>query len=170
MFNHSDVPAATNYFLKPGYIYLPKTPTVVSTVLGSCVAVILWDRKRRSGGINHFQLPSCKNAEKPTARYGDASTLMLIRMMVQEGSSLKHLEAQLFGGAYNRRISSKDVGRENVRMARSILARHGIRVVSEDVGGELGRKIIFDAVEKEVAVLRVERLRTGDWHPYHDER
>jgi chemotaxis protein CheD len=170
MFENSDLPATTNYFLKPGYIFMPTEPTVVSTVLGSCVAVILWDRKRKTGGINHFQLPTCKNIEKPTARYGDASTLMLIRMMIQDGSKRKHLEAQIFGGAYNNEISSKDVGRENIRIARRVLASHGIRVVSEDVGGERGRKIIFDAVLNEVAVLKVERLRKGDWHPYRDQR
>jgi len=170
MFNTSDVPATTNYFLKPGYIYLPMRPTVVSTVLGSCVTVVLWDRKRKRGGINHFQLPHCRKAEKTTARYGDASTLMLIRMMIQDGSKRKHLEAQIFGGAYNKEISSKDIGLENIRIARKVLARYGIRIVSEDVGGERGRKIIFDAVLNEVAVLKVERLREGDWHPYQDQR
>jgi len=170
MFENSDVPAPANYFLKPGYIYLPAEPTVVSTVLGSCVSVILWDRKRKVGGINHFQLPACGDADKPTARFGDASTLMLIRMMVQDGSQKRHLEAQIFGGAFNREISSKNVGRENIRTARRVLARQGIQVVSEDVGGERGRKIIYDAVLNEVAVLKVERLRKGDWHPYRDGR
>jgi chemotaxis protein CheD len=170
MFNKSDVPAPSSYFLKPGYIYLPTEPTVVSTVLGSCVAVILWDRKRKAGGVNHFQLPTCKDAGQPTARFGDASTGMLIRMMIEDGSRKKHLEAQIFGGAYNRAISSRNVGEENILTARRVLARHGIRIVSEDVGGERGRKIVYDAVLNEVAVLKVEKLRKGDWHPYHDDR
>ncbi len=170
MFNRSDVPATASYFLKPGYIFLPAQPTVVSTVLGSCVAVILWDKRRKVGGINHFQLPACRPSDQPTARFGDASTVMLIRMMVQDGSKKKHLEAQIFGGAYNREVSSQNVGQENVRVALRVLARHGIRVISEDVGGELGRKIIYDATLNEVAVLKVERLRKGDWHPYEGER
>ncbi len=170
MFNASDVPSPANYFLKPGYIYLPARPTVVSTVLGSCVAVVLWDRKRRAGGINHFQFPSCRKTDKPTAKYGDASTDLLIRMMIQDGSKIKQLEAQIFGGACNRKVSSWDVGRENIRTARSVLAKHGVQVISEDVGGERGRKIIFDAVNNEMAVLKVERLRKGDWHPYEGDR
>ncbi|MFO7784295.1 MAG: chemotaxis protein CheD [Thermodesulfobacteriota bacterium] len=170
MFKSSDVPAPANYFLKPGYIYLPVRPTVVSTVLGSCVAVVLWDGKRGAGGINHFQFPTCDEPERPTAKYGDASTAMLIRMMIKDGSKTKHLEAQIFGGACNRKVSSWDVGRDNVRTARRVLAKHGIRVISEDVGGERGRKVIFDAVNNEMAVLRVEQLRKGDWHPYEDDR
>ena len=143
---------------------------MVSTVLGSCVAVILWDRKRKRGGINHFQLPAFQKPNPPTARYGDASTVMLIRMMMQGGSKPKHLEAQLFGGAYNNDVSSKNVGRENIRIARKVLARYAIRVVSEDVGGERGRKIIYDSAANEVAVLKVDRLRQGDWHPYAGNR
>lgn len=170
MFNRSDVPVPASYFLKPGYIFLPTQPTVVSTVLGSCVAVILWDKRRKVGGINHFQMPACRPGDQPTARFGDASTVMLIRMMVQDGSEKKHLEAQIFGGAYNPEVSSQNVGQENVRVARRVLARHGVRVVSEDVGGELGRKIVYDAALNEVAVLKVERLRKGDWHPYKGDR
>lgn len=170
MFEKSDVPAPANYFLKPGYIYVPAEHTIVSTVLGSCVAVVLWDRKRRLGGINHFQMPTCKDKDKPTARYGDASTLMLIRMMLEGGAKKKHLDAQLFGGAYNEAASAMDVGRENIRTARRILAQKGIRVVSEDVGGILGRKIVFDSAANEVAVLKVDRLRKMDWYPYVDDR
>ncbi|MGD8388143.1 MAG: chemotaxis protein CheD [Desulfobacteraceae bacterium] len=170
MFQSSDVPAPANYFLKPGYIFVPSRPTVVSTVLGSCVAVVLWDRNRKTGGISHFQLPTFQKPNPPTARYGDASTVMLIRMMLQDGSKPKHLEAQIFGGAYNSEVSSKNVGRENIRMARKVLARYAIRIVSEDVGGERGRKIVFDSGANEVAVLKVDRLRQGDWHPYVDNR
>lgn len=170
MFKTSDMPVPTNYYLKPGYIYVPSEHTIVSTVLGSCVAIILWDRKRKTGGINHFQLPAFPKNERPTARYGDASTVMLIRMMIRDGSKKKNLEAQVFGGAYNQVISSKDIGKQNVRVARRVLARNGIRVVSEDIGGERGRKVIFDSAKNEVAVLKVDRLRKGDWHPYLDNR
>ena len=90
--------------------------------------------------------------------------------MIRDGSKKNHLEAQIFGGAYNEVFSSKDVGRENVRMARKVLSRNGIRIVSEDIGGEKGRKVIFDAAKNEVAVLKVDRLRKGDWHPYIDDR
>lgn len=170
MFKSSDAPVPVSYFLKPGYIFLPARPAVVSTVLGSCVAVVLWDRKRKTGGINHFQLPTCKGEEPPTARFGDASTVMLIRMMIQEGSKIKHLEAQLFGGASNRAVSPLDVGPENIRTARRVLARHGIRVISEDVGGQLGRKLVFDTAKNEIAVLKVERVRIADWYPYDNQR
>jgi chemotaxis protein CheD len=48
--------------------------------------------------------------------------------------------------------------------------REGIRVVSEDTGGEKGRKIVFNTGTNEVAVLKVDRLRKGDWYPYEGDR
>lgn len=52
---------------------------------------------------------------------------------------------------------------ENVRVARRILARRGISVVSEDVGGSLGRKVIFDISNGEIAVLKIRQVRRSDW-------
>ena len=166
MVKNSDMPVSSNYFLKPGYILIARKPTVISTVLGSCVSVCLYDRKRSAGGMNHFQLPSIGKSKDATARYGNVATLALIGMMVDDGSRMKHLEAQIFGGAYNPNVSDSDVGKDNIQIARKILIKKGIRIVSEDVGGEKGRKIVFDTNTNEVAIIRVEQLRKGDWHPY----
>ena len=68
MVKNSDMPVSSNYFLKPGYILIASKPTVISTVLGSCVSVCLYDRKRGAGGMNHFQLPSIGKSEDTTAR------------------------------------------------------------------------------------------------------
>ncbi len=170
MVNKSDIPVSLNYLLRPGYILIANKPTVISTVLGSCVSVCLYDRKRKAGGMNHFQLPSTKRSDGATARYGNVATLALIGMMVDEGSRIKHLEAQLFGGAFNPEISARDVGRENIRVAIHVLRKKGIHIVSEDVGGERGRKIVFDTNSNEIAVIKVDQLRKGDWHPYEESR
>lgn len=162
--------AASNYLLKPGYIYIADPRTVMSTVLGSSVSVCLFDRKRNVAGMNHFRLPFTKDPSKATADYGNVATLTLIRMMIRDGSELKHLEAQIFGGAFNAEISKKDIGRDNVVAARKVLVREKIRIVSEDIGGEKGRKIVFDPVKNETAVIKVDRLRKGDWYPYESDR
>jgi len=91
-------------------------------------------------------------------------------MMIDDGSNLENLEAQIFGGAYNPRISLNDVGSENIMVAREILAKKRVRVISEDVGGERGRKIVFDTSINEIAVLRVDKLRKADWYPFENDR
>jgi chemotaxis protein CheD len=170
MENESNSLTPANYFLEPGFIFLAAKPTIISTVLGSCVAVCIYDRKRKVGGMNHFQLPFIDDKGKTTSLYGNVATLALIRMMLYELSKTKHLEAQLFGGAYNPKVSPKDFGHENVMAARKVLASKKIRVVSEDVGGNKGRKIVFNTSTNEIGVFKVDKLRMGDWYPYEDDR
>ncbi len=159
-----------DYFLQPGYIYVTHAPALVSTVLGSCIAVVIHDRQRKAGGINHFRYPATRDRRQATAVYGNVATAALVNMMIEDGSERQHLEAQIIGGAFNPEISSEDVGRENIRVARRVLARKGVKVVSEDVGGRQGRKVVFNTHTNEVAVLKVDRLRQGDWSPYIDNR
>ncbi len=170
MYRKSQALVGDTYFLQPGYIYVPSRPSVISTVLGSCVSVCIFDKKRNIGGMNHFQLPLAESRQKATPRYGNVATYALIKIMLDDGSKLKHLEAQIFGGAFNPDISPTDIGKQNVMIARRVLMRHRIPVVSEDVGGKRGRKIVFNTGTNEVAVLKVERLRKGDWFPYDRNR
>ena len=163
-------PATTDYFLRPGYIFVPDRPTAISTVLGSSVAVSIYDRSRKIGGMNHFLFPVPSSQEKTTAMYGNVAVLALIRMLIRTGSKVSKLEAQIFGGAYNPDISTRDIGRDNLKAARRILTEKRIKVVSEDVGGQLGRKVVFNTASCEIAVLKVERLRDSDWYPYHGDR
>ncbi|MCP4024163.1 MAG: chemotaxis protein CheD [Desulfobacteraceae bacterium] len=160
----------SDYLLKPGYIYLPDKPTVISTVLGSSVSVSLYDKSRKMGGMNHFLFPIVGLKEKTTARYGNVAIHTLVRLMLEGGSLVKNMEAQLFGGAYNSKVSVRDIGRENYVSARNILSQKRIKIVSEDVGGELGRKIVFNTSNYEIVILKVERLRDSDWYPYEGDR
>jgi chemotaxis protein CheD len=170
VFDNSKAPVLVDYFLDPGYIYVTLRPAQISAVLGSCVAVCIHDRKRNISGMNHFQYPQVTDPSEATARYGNVATLALIRMMAKEGSKLKHMEAQIFGGANNAKMCPKNIGRENVMAARKVLARERVALVSEDVGGEKGRKIVFDTFRNQVAVVRVDNIRKGDWYPYQSDR
>ena len=170
MLNESNSPVPINYFLAPGYVFVPTKPTVISAVLGSCVAVSIYDKERMVGGMGHFQVPQIQDKHRATARYGNVATFALIRMMIDDGSKVKNLEAQVFGGAYDRNVCSRNIGRENVIVARRILAKHRIRIISEDVGGEKGRKVVFHTHTNEIAVLKVDKLRRSDWYPYEDDR
>jgi chemotaxis protein CheD len=170
MFEKSGIPVPESYFLKPGYILVPEVPTVISTVLGSCVSVCLFDGSKKIGGMNHFPLPSTNKPEEATARFGNVATLALVGMMLENGSRIKDLEAQIFGGAFHPNTCPTNIGKENVEVARMVLARKKIPVVSEDVGGEKGRKIVYDTSTNQVVVIKVEKIRQGDWYPYLAQR
>ena len=159
-----------DYLLKPGYIYLPETSTSISVVLGSSVSVSLFDKKLQFGGMNHFLYPTINEKGKTTALYGNVAIATLINMMANKGSKAKDLEAQIFGGAFNPEYSTKNIGADNHVAAREILKLKKIHISSEDIGGELGRKVVFMSANSEIAILKVGKLRKSDWYPYVDIR
>jgi chemotaxis protein CheD len=147
-------------------------PTLISTVLGSCVAVALWDKKREYGGMNHFLFPLTRNPGEATARYGNVAVTALVRLFLEEGSERKNLEGQIFGGAHPAESPGEvmEICRRNVDVSRRILMKNKIPIVSEDVGGTRGRKVVYNTLTNDVAVFRVERLRESDWYPYKGSR
>lgn len=158
---------AYEYYLKPGFLFLTREETVIYTVLGSCVAVCLWDRQNRIGAMNHFLYPRTADPAQATTRYGNVAVLTLIRLMLAEGVSREGLEGQIFGGGTpGTSRPEEDIGPQNVQVARKILQQQGIPITSEDVGGGKGRKLIYNTGTNEAVVLKVDRLREEDWYPY----
>lgn len=156
------VPQTSNYYLEPGYIYFSRTPSLVRTVVGSCVAVCMWDRQLRYGGMNHFLHPATHDPDTATPRFGNVATAALLKIMEEAGCRRKDLVAQISGGASPDGTASS-IGEENVKAARDMLERKGIPVVSEDVGGSMGRKIVFDTGTGELVVMKVHKIRSTDW-------
>lgn len=151
-------------FIEPGYIYLPTVPTNLYAVLGSCVSVCLWDKKLKIGGMNHFLYPSISSKEKTTSQYGNVATLQLIQMMEKAGAKTNSLLAQIIGGATPPfPAKNKDIGKRNVEIAKKILNNRGIKIVSEDVGGNMGRKIVFNSYTGHLMILKVYQIRKEDW-------
>lgn len=154
-----------NYFLQPGFIFVSDRPHLIHTVLGSCVSVCLWDSANGFGGMNHY-IYGRSLRKTGGARYGDLSIPYLLRLIKEAGSKIEDLKAHIIGGAENPELNSA-VGRENVQIAEEIMNRNGIRVVSRDTGGVLGRKVIFNNATGEILVYKVQSIRRNDWYTYH---
>lgn len=163
------LPVSSQVLLAEGEVVAARDPLLVSLVLGSAVAVALWDRSGRTGGICCYRRPRWVRGrgDGPSTRYGNVAITVLIRLLTGHGASRATLEAQIFGGAARRSPSHRVVwdglGRQNVEVARQILRRHGIPIVSEDVGGVLGRKLSYHTGCNEVIIAKVARLRRADW-------
>ena len=158
-----EVVKRSKYFLEPGYIYCASEPASVHTVVGSCVAVCVWDRRLHIGGINHFLYPGTSERSEATACYGNVATMALLGMMEEAGCRRHNLLAQILGGAARMTHPGESLGRENVEAARAVLRKRRVTICSEDVGGNMGRKIVFDTVTGHVGVLKVFDLRKEDW-------
>lgn len=138
--------ARSSIYLHPGQLVASALPATITTILGSCVAVCLWDPVRRIGGMNHYLLPRGTDSVEAPARFGSQATHMLVERLIALGGDRRTLRAKLFGGASvlgALRGSKEHLGSKNVTIAREILAAERIPIVGEDVGGERGRKLIF---------------------------
>lgn len=151
-----------NYYLYPGYIYASQERLIISTVLGSCVSLCLWDRVNIFGGMNHFIFPQQEKGEKST-RYGDVACMHLLRLMKDLGSRKEDLVVHVVGGAQNTFLNSY-IGNKNIEIVQKFLERFDLRPSTFDVGGEYGRKIAFNTATGEVIVYKCARLRGSDWH------
>jgi chemotaxis protein CheD len=137
-------PPAVHLTLMQGDIFCCESPRILSTVLGSCVAVCLWDKRRGVGGMNHFVLPNCPVGESST-RYGDVSIDELQAGLTRLGCRMSDLQAKVFGGAAVLPFGGgQTVGSNNVDLAVARLRRDGIRITARRTGGTLGQQIRFN--------------------------
>ena len=134
------------YFLLPGAIKVSRQPMEITTLLGSCISVCLWDSKLKYGGINHFMMPFWNGIGLASPKYGNIAIEKLVKNMINIGSEKKNLIAKVFGGAavLNTNECIFNIGERNIDIQSSILKDEGIDVVAASVGGTLGRKLIFD--------------------------
>ncbi len=148
--------SAPTHYLYPGGLFAHPQPHQVTTVLGSCVSVCLWDPVRRIGGINHYLLPFWNGEGLPTPRYGNIAIDALLEKMLALGAARGSLQAKLFGGAamWENPNGLLAVGERNIELARSLLGQLHIPIVAADLGGDTGRKIIFDTASGAVLLRR----------------
>jgi chemotaxis protein CheD len=127
-----------------GEHFITSDPNVVlSTILGSCVAMCLRDPLAGVGGMNHFLLPEGAGAGTDAGRrYGAYAMELLINDLLKAGGRRERLEAKLFGGGrmFN---GLRDVGRANADFAERFLRDEDIPVVGGSLRGEGGRRLHY---------------------------
>jgi chemotaxis protein CheD len=134
-------PAAV--YLQPGEVHASGAPTVITTILGSCVAVCLFDLERGVGGMNHYLLAQPVRRERST-RFGSVAIEALFARLAELGAPARGLRAKVFGGAaVLGSRSGRTLGDDNVALAVATLEAHSVPIVAGDTGGTRGRKLVF---------------------------
>jgi chemotaxis protein CheD len=139
-------------WLQPGEFAVAHEGCQIRTLLGSCVSVTLWHRKRRVGAMSHFLLWSRprRDSGKPLdARYGEEAVPMMFEQLAVAHAPLHECEAKIFGGGkmfrdWSDRSGAGSVGEQNGRAARLLLQQMKVEVVAESLFGHGRRNIIFD--------------------------
>ena len=132
-------------FISEGEIYVSEVPLQVITILGSCIAICMWDKKNKIGGMNHYLLPGKKEENMENTNRGNAAIPALVNLMIEKGGRKANMEAKIFGGCQSLYSNvNYEVGKKNIEMAVKILNELNIPIVAGDTGGKYGRKIIFN--------------------------
>ncbi|MDK2955305.1 MAG: chemotaxis protein CheD [Desulfovibrionales bacterium] len=134
-------------------------PTAVSTVLGSCVSVTFFCRSTRIGGVFHALLPESslyreRDKEYTPYRYVDTAVEKIVQRMKVLGARSMDIEAKVFGGASTLQNGVSEVGRNNVASALAALEREGFVAAASDVGGTVGRRLLFFTHTGDVYIRR----------------
>jgi chemotaxis protein CheD len=137
--------------VKVGGYAVSKAPDVLETYgVGSCIVVCLYGKKLKCGGLAHMMLPSSigmdASLENPY-RFVDSGITGMVEDLVKSGVQFVELEAKLIGGAHMFKVlgaTSMEIGQRNIEQARKLLTSFGVKIDSEDVGGNVGRNVSFD--------------------------
>jgi chemotaxis receptor (MCP) glutamine deamidase CheD len=136
------------HFLYPGQVFVTREPITISTILGSCAAVCLWDRHKKVGGMNHYLLPDGLNEGPNRLRYGNVANPELLNQIQALGCEIRNLQAKIFGGSSAFAVDqSRSVGSRNVELAETFLRAAGIPVVEKEVSGKHGRRLVFRIID-----------------------
>lgn len=138
-------------YLHPGQTFVSQSPRQITTIVGSCVVVLLWSSRFRIGGATHYLLPEWNREGEPSSRYGDIALEGLFKDVLRLGASVFDLHAYVYGGACileSLQGLSGNLGTRNVEVAFEWLRSHPqITIADRNTGGKKGRKICFDTFE-----------------------
>lgn len=131
--------------------------------LGSCVGLVLYDPFSKIGGLAHIMLPSSARKNHDTrqnkTKFADTAIGFLLGKMVEEGADQRHIAAKIFGGANMfTNVGSKTltkVGDRNVLAVQEELKKRKVKLIASEVGGNIGRTIIFDMTNGKVTVKTI---------------
>lgn len=129
-----------------GEVVGSRHPLCLHTILGSCVAVCLWDPVAEAGGMNHILVPSSRSDCQCGSRCGVHAMELLINALMQLGADRRRFVAKAFGAANVLPVfQTPTVGDQNARFVREFLSTEKIPLVGERMGGNRAVRAVFHA-------------------------
>jgi len=148
-----------NLFVLPGELTISRQPAIISTMLGSSVAICIYNKSANISGMNHFILPN-KGDDPVKTKYADFSTAKLVTMLKKFDANSANFVAKIYGGSEgSEHLSSatEGIGKQNIDAAMKLMNFYSIKVVKREIGGNNNRKIFFDTTTGEVNVRVLEK-------------
>lgn len=151
------------FYLQPGELRIVRAPSILKSVLGSCVGITFHAPRLAVSALCHPMMPTL--ASKPFARTDLVAARRYVDYVIPEvaaifeslGAARPEVEVKLFGGADVLASSRKGatVGRMNSENASRILEEEGFQVVASHLGGTRGIFIEFHTDTGEVLLRKL---------------
>ena len=142
-----------------GEYYSTTEPAVITTVLGPCVAVCLYESGSGTAGMNHILLPDrySGKTDPGDSRYAINAMELLINGMMKLGADRFRLKAKVFGGAQIFPFMKQEMapGLKNIEMVVDFLKIENIPIVNYNFGGHEPRRIYFYTGTGDVLLQRI---------------
>jgi chemotaxis protein CheD len=147
-----------HHFLHAGQIHVSSGGQPIVIILGSCVAVCIWDSVSGIGGATHYLLPVWDGKGTASSRYGALAIPALLQELLDAGANKYQLRARVYGGGClfeslrGSGAGQESLGDRNAAIALEFLAKEHIQVISTDIGGDHGQRIVFHTDTGEAAM------------------
>jgi len=138
---------------------------LVAFGLGSCVGIGAYDPVKGIAGLLHAVLPEPLNGSDLTStKYVSNGIDKLFEEMIKKGAVKERLIIRMAGGA-NMLTSpglSKtfDIGTRNIAKAQSVLEAQKMKVISQNVGGNIGRTFRVYVVDGKMTIRMIGEKET----------
>jgi chemotaxis protein CheD len=132
--------------------------------LGSCIGLTLYDDNLNLGAMVHIMLPDSSGRKDRPGKYADTAVPALVAELNNLGCKNRSLIAKIAGGAcmFEYFGANLNIGERNAGRVRTLLKEHHIQLVSEDVGGKVGRSVTFLPGNKGKVTIRRADGTSGD--------
>jgi len=158
--------AQCDVYLRPGDFRFGDGMLRINTLLGSCVAIVLWHPERVHGGMCHYMLPS-RNLPRgnlePNGKYADEAMELFMMELDKRHAAPAQYRVNVYGGGnmFSERPGQRDIGTQNIEMAHRLLEVHGFTLAHDHLGGFGRRKVGFDVWSGEVRLVHVDHRTSG---------
>lgn len=115
-----------------------------AVAIGSCIAVVAYDREHKIGGLAHIMLPGrlMKTESGDPTKYAEDAIDVLLGAIKKLGGSLKELEISVVGGANV--LREGDIPEKVAASVKDYLTKLELRWHKERIGGTERRSIFLD--------------------------
>lgn len=155
---------ALEIFLHPGDLYFGRAPTIISTLLGSCVAAMLWHPQEKIGGMCHVILPESPDG-KCEMRYGNCAIQEFAKQAEKFRTRPGDYEVHIYGGSdmFPGMLKSEGmkIGDRNIEKVKELLKHYKFHIKDIDTGGTNSRKVRLDLSDGSVGIRKTSKPVEG---------